>query len=340
MAKLGIWKVDRHDPVHGTAPGKPLHLKRSQIGLEKSLEDWIANDVSLIGEGLTIVGRQIVIDEGRLDLLAVDAQEHWVVIEVKPGTLDAAALTQALGYAASIDRLDAEELRATIVPRLGEFGDAETLSQIVDEQLRSEGEARPVAVLLVGAGIHPGLERTKEFLGRYRVRIKIVSFEVFELDGGPQLLVREVVKEPTPREPQAEQRKLTVEAIRKRAAAEGVAEQFDRFVKMSKDAGLAVQSQRASVRIAPPANRTRFLMYASPDSGGLRVYTGPREFAEFYPKEITDDEAAEALGPDSPGGLLRGAELSARLDRIERFLIEKFPAEMVSSRTADKTMNI
>lgn len=320
MANLGIWRIVGPGSDQQAATGVPVRVKRSEIEKEKHLEDWIANDVTLIGERLTIVGRQIVIDEGRLDLLAIDAQDHWVVIEVKPGRLDAAALTQALGYAASIDKLDAEELREKVVPRLSEFGDAETLTHIVDEQLRSEGEERPIAVMLVGAGIHPGLERTREFLGRCKVRIRIVSFGVFELDGGPQLLAREVVEEPAPRTPQAERRKLTVPAIRERAVVEGVAEQFNRFVNMSERAELAVQPQRASVRIAPPANRTRFLMYASPQGGGLLIYTGPQQFNEFF--GIAEEEAADALGSANDGRVLAGAELDARLDQIEKFLTE------------------
>ena len=64
------------------------------------------------------------------------------------------------------------------------------------ELLTDEGEEREIAVLLVGAGIHPGLERVSEFLGRFGVPIEVVSFEVFELDGGPPLLIREAVDEP------------------------------------------------------------------------------------------------------------------------------------------------
>ena len=320
MAKLGIWRIDE-------ASATPQTVTRSHVGLEKNLEDWIANDVTLIGEGLTIVGRQISIDKGRLDLLALDEQDRWVVIEVKPGMLVPDALTQALGYASSIAGLDAADLQERVKHRLGKFGDAEELSARVEQQLGNEGEQREIAVLLVGAGVHPGLNRTKEFLGRFRVPIRIVSFEVFELDTGPKLLVREVVEEQA--EPSTPPRRLTVEAIRQRADDEGVVEQFDRFVKMSREAGLAVQPQRLSVRIAPPANRTRFLMYASPHKRGMSIYTGPPQFAEFFPP-ITEDEAAEALGPDGEGGFLEGAELDARLERIEQFLTEKLPRPDIS----------
>ena len=60
-----------------------------------------------------------------------------------------------------------------------------------------DGTDREFAVLLVGAGIHPGLARMNDFLGRYGVPISVVSFEVFGLNRGPQLLIRERIEEPT-----------------------------------------------------------------------------------------------------------------------------------------------
>ena len=65
------------------------------------------------------------------------------------------------------------------------------------QQLAGEPDEREIAVLLVGAGTHAGLERMNEFLARFGVPISVVSFEVFELEGGPRLLIREVVDEPT-----------------------------------------------------------------------------------------------------------------------------------------------
>ena len=227
---------------------------------------------------MTLIGRQITIDDGSLDLLAIDSQDRWLVIEITPGLLNSDALTQALYYASSIARLGADQLNGELEARLDDFGDTETLSASVKQQLNDEAEGREIAVMLVGAGINPGLERRNEFLGRFGVPVSVVSFEVFELHGGPQLLIREVVDEPN--EPPAPHRRLTVDAIRRWAIAVGVAEQFDRLMRMAEDAGLAVEPQRVSVRIAPPTNRTRFLMCAQPHSGDgggeLRIHVGPR----------------------------------------------------------------
>lgn len=247
------------------------------------------------------------------------------MIEIKPGRLDSGALEQALYYASSLARLDADELRGKLEPGLAKFGDPKTLSARVKQQLDGEGEEREIAVLLVGAGVHSGLERMNEFLARFDVPIGIVSFEVFKLVDGPQLLIREVVDEPTESDGP-----ISVDAIRAYAAEVGVREQFDRFVKMSEQAGLPVQPQRASVRVAPPANRTRFLMYAGPrtsaSGGELGIWVGPGQFAEWFP-HIDENKAVAALGKYDDGGYLTGQALNDRLDEIERFLTESFPPQ-------------
>ena len=324
MTKLAAWSIDGQHVEGSSQQSEPKRVGRSQIGLESHLEEWIANDVTLVAEGLTLVGRQVSIDDGRLDLLAIDSQDRWLVIEIKPGVLDHSALTQALYYASPIARLGADELYEKLEARLVDFDDADTLSARVKQQLNDEGEDREIAVMLVGAGVHPGLERMNEFLGRFGIPISVVSFDVFELAGGQQLLIREVVDEPT--EPTAPRPRLTVDAIRGCAVDVGVGKQFDRFVKMAREAGLAVQPQRASVRIAPPTNRTRFLMYARPgtgDGGGeLLIHAGPKQFAEFFP-HIDEREAIEALGR-LDGACESGEALDALLDQIERFLTDKF----------------
>lgn len=140
-----------------------------------------------------------------------------MVIEIKPVRLDAGALGQALYYASSLAHFGGNDLFEKLQPGLGRFGDVEMLSARVKELLDGEGDGtkREIAVLLVGAGIHPGLARMNDFLGRYAVPISVVSFEVFGLNRGPQLLIRERTEEPT--EAPRPRRRYTVEAIRAKA---------------------------------------------------------------------------------------------------------------------------
>ena len=290
--------------------------------MERHLENWIEADSTLIGGGLTIVGRQITIDDGRLDLLAIDSHDQWVVIEIKPGVLGTGALNQALYYASSLARLSAEDLRTRLTSWLKGKPDATQRLARISQLLDDESERRDITVLLVGIGsISPGLQRMKDFLGHFEVPISTVTFEVFSDDPGSKLLIREVIEEPSEPTVTPKRRPMrSLEGIRQRAVKAGVGAQFDRFVKMSEDAGLAVRPYRVTVMIAPPANRARFLMYATPRHGGIEIAAGPGAFAEFF--DVTIGEAKEALGP-SVGRFLKGAELDARLDQIERFLVQK-----------------
>ncbi len=309
MADLGVWTVGE---------GAPQRVGRSGVGLEQNLEDWIANDSSLLADGLTIVGRQVRLDGGPLDLLAIDLQERWVVIELKRERLYRKALAQALDYASSIAAMDGDRLTELLQPGLATLGDADELSATIGRQLSVEDEAREVAVLLAGVGVDAGLERIVAHLGGFGVPISIVSFEAFELhDGGSRLLIREVTDEQTER--QARGPRPSIDTIRQRARDAGVEVQFDRFVRMSQEAGLAVRPYTRSVMIAPPTARNRYLMLARPERGGIYMHAGPEKFAEFFPP-LTETDATAAIGPFDPRRTFTGADLDARLDQIEAFL--------------------
>ena len=221
-------------------------------------------------------------------------------------------------------RLSADELCAKLEPGLKEFGDAGMLSARVRQFLDSEayGGAREIAVALVGVGVTADLERMQEFLGRFKMSIDVVSFEVFELAGGPRLLIREVTEEhaDAPSRPRPER---SVEAIRQRAAAERVLEPFDRFIGMSEDASLFVRPYTLSVMVTPPGHHGRVLMYATPRAGGIHINAGPDAFAEFF--DVSEQEAVDALDPGNVDQFLTGEALDARIEQIRKFLKEKLP---------------
>ena len=109
MTNRAGWRIDESGSSHPDQAPLLSAVEQSHLGVsEEQLESWIAADAKLIGGGLTIVGRQVRIDDGILDLLAIDARDRWVVIELKAGRLEDAALHQALGYASSLARLSAD----------------------------------------------------------------------------------------------------------------------------------------------------------------------------------------------------------------------------------------
>ena len=144
MADLGVWTID------GDAPQR---APRAHVDLERQLEDWIANDSSLLADGLTIVGRQVWVDGGPLDLLAIDLQDRWVVIELKRART---ARDHPGARLRSIAQMDSEDLEALLRRGLAALGDADELSRTVRRQLEGEDGPREVAVLLAGLGAMPG----------------------------------------------------------------------------------------------------------------------------------------------------------------------------------------
>lgn len=334
MAKLAVWSISPRSAEIGSEESEPKRVGRSGVGLEKYLEDWIVNDVSLIGEGLTLVGRQVTIDDGRLDLLAIDSRDRWVVIELKAGRLHSDVVTQALYYASSLALLDADDLCGKLFNQFSDekhfrwkvgphFENQEAFRAKVRKQVENEGEEREIALMLVGTGISAGVERMNKFLGRFGIPIEIVSFEVFKPNDGPLLLVREVIEEPIPAlrpEP-----KYTVEAVRKLAGKAGVLEPLNRFIEMSRQANLAVQPQMSSIRIAPQRDRRRLLLYVEPipgaaigRNGKLRFYWDLGALNEFY--GIDEQTAEEALGRLDEDRTHSGEDLDKRLAQIDQFL--------------------
>ena len=341
MGKLAVWSIDPRSAESGSQESEPKRLEPSSVGLEKCLEDWIVRDVSLIGQGLTLVGRQVTINDGRLDLLAIDSRDRWVVIELKAGMLDSRVVTQALDYASSLAMLNADDLCQVLCNQFTDekhfrwkvgkhFDNQEAFRAKVRKQVENDGESREIALMLVGTGIYPSAERMSAFLGRFGIPIEIVSFEAFKPDNGPQLLVREVIEEsiqpprPTP--------KHSVEKVRNLACKAGVREPLDRFIEMSRQAGLAVQPQQTSIRIAPANDKRWLLLYAEPirdtknaGKGKLSFHWEVDAFKKFY--GMDRQQVEEGLGRLDENRAASGKALDERLNQIEQFLKKLSEAE-------------
>jgi len=112
MMNIGIWQGDRN--------GCLRRLGEAAIELEKHLEKWIASDPSLVQQGLIVIGNQVQLACGRVDLLCLDLQGRWIVIEVKRGLVSRDTIAQVIDYGACMDLLSADDLRAILKPHLDE----------------------------------------------------------------------------------------------------------------------------------------------------------------------------------------------------------------------------
>lgn len=182
MRKLAVWQMSK---------GTLARIDEASIELEKHLETWIAEDPTLLQAGLVIVGRQVQLGAGPLDLLGIDPQGRWVVIEIKRGDLDRKAVTQVLDYAACVSALSADELRSKTEAYLSDRGLG--LEELLEQRGALDSldpEQRQVLLVVVGTGTAPGLERVVNLLSKHTMPISVILFDVFKLDGGRLLLAR------------------------------------------------------------------------------------------------------------------------------------------------------
>ena len=86
MTKNFLWQIKGKE--------KPQQLSVDVNFLERHLEDWIESDPNLLQPGLQIVGRQLQVIGGKLDLLGLDPNGRLVVIEIKQGSVHREAIAQ------------------------------------------------------------------------------------------------------------------------------------------------------------------------------------------------------------------------------------------------------
>jgi len=311
MQRIGLW--------HITQDG-PRKLEAVRVDLEQYLEDWIARDPSLLQQGLVIVGRQIGLEGGRLDLLGLDPQGRWAVIEIKSGRVRRETIAQALDYASCIARMPQDELYQKAKAYLQNCGTSlEALLEERGGQDSDDSEGRDVVMYVVGTGSEPGLERMVDYLSEtYDMPITLVSYEVFEIGGQQQILVRELTDLETSPPARSARPGPTVEDICAQAEQAGIGREFRMILDVASKHNLYPRPYKRSIMYTPPSNRTRtlFTVWATPGAGRLLwVYIGPQAFAEFYP--VTEECVTSLIG--AGWQKMTGADVEtfvANLDRL------------------------
>lgn len=90
-------------------------LSEATITLERDIEDHLVHNLDFIESGLKLVGRQVQIDVGRIDILAEDAKGTRVVIEVKVGDAKDSAVGQIARYMGWYLKVDGTAPRGILI---------------------------------------------------------------------------------------------------------------------------------------------------------------------------------------------------------------------------------
>lgn len=291
--KIGLWQINENNPAR---------LDHASLNLEKYLEDWIEADSTLLQFGLVIVARQMHIEAGYIDLLAIDSQGRWIVIEIKRGQLERQTIAQVIDYASCISTISDEELKEKTNAYLEPKGTSiQALLQERSAEEAVEQGNRDVELVVVGIGKMVGLDRMTDYLSNnFNMPLSVVSFSAFKDDFDRMLLVREL-SEPDRKQQIKSKSTKSLEQICELADNAGVGESFREILSAARDLELYPRPYKKSIMYTHPSHRNRmlFTVVAIKQNDGLRMYVGPIEFAEFYP--ISEDEASDMLGLHKSG---------------------------------------
>jgi hypothetical protein len=284
MHAIGLWQI---------GDAGPARLLPVGVGAERDLEEWIARDPALLEQGLVVVGRQVRLEGGPLDLLALDPQGQWVLIEIKRERLRREVIAQAIDYASCLNRVDPAWLKGQCDAYLQRSGSTATLEALLEQRgraLEDEAEGRDVIIYLVGTGYDPGLERMVVYLAeKAELVVRIVTFSTFQAHDGRMLLAREIHESVT--EAPAVTRQSTSKAppladLLMKADANGIGGVVRVLCALADELGFYPRTYIRSIMFAPATHRGRCLFVVwldrrQRDPGVAKAYIAPEAIEQF-----------------------------------------------------------
>ncbi len=194
--KTSVWFVEN---------GATLRLQdRVVLDSEKRLEDWIVSDLSLLGEPLLLLGRQVYTTGGPLDVLAMDGEGALVIAELKRDRTPREVVAQVLDYASWV-----REQTPRGIDELCRKTHGKSLADTFRAQFQydlPESACTSHRMIVVAAQLDDSSERIIRYLQEHHeIDINAVFFSVYQVVG-QEMLVRAWLADPVETQQRAEAR--------------------------------------------------------------------------------------------------------------------------------------
>lgn len=289
-ADVAIWRL-----VDNT----PQRYRPASLKYEKYLEDWIERDPSLVSPDLHLVGRQIKLDTGYLDILGIDTLGRWAAIELKKTGVRRHTVAQALDYAGCLAEMSPAKLKALVKQCLAQRG-----IEVHGFMRRLDlddwiFEASEILIYVVGTSRDINLDRLLKHTSFQGNPIRVVTFDIYKNSDGEQVLLRQlseadivpISQPPTSAAKIPTQLQLPLvkddrlERLFQIAENNGIGNEFRKVYDLAMQLGLYPKIFKWSIMYAPQQNKNRVLIctWVNSRSGRLDVYFNTDAFAEFYP---------------------------------------------------------
>lgn len=186
--------------------GQLVELSKQRLDDEQRLEDWIADNVSLLGLDVLVIGRQIRSQSGgRIDLLAIDRQGDLLILELKRDRTPREVVAQTLDYASWVADLLPQQIGEIAQAYLGKpLPEAfqEAFESPVPEVINNDHR-----IVIVASELDDSSERIVQYLStRHSVNINVVFFTCFQ-QGKKELVGRAWLLDPEQVEERSEARR-------------------------------------------------------------------------------------------------------------------------------------
>lgn len=189
MHQVRLWEI--------TADRKLAEIPARYTNLEQWIEDWLADDISVLDPNLLVIGRQVRTSfGGAIDLLCMDGDGNLVVVELKRGQTPRDVTSQALEYSSWVKGLGYDEITGVAAAYPGIEGDLEAAfrekygAELPDEL--NQGHR----TLIVAESVDASTDRVVGYLAEMGVPINAVTLQHFEGGDGRELLAQVHLIEP------------------------------------------------------------------------------------------------------------------------------------------------
>lgn len=186
--EMAIWRM---------AESGPVQISSSPLNFEQRLEDMLANDATMTGTDLLVLGRQVQTTYGGyVDILALDAEARVHVLELKRDRTPRDVVAQTLDYGSWAQGLSIDDLEQIYRDHNGSAYELDTsFAERFDAPLPDVVNADQ-QFTIVASELDATSDRIVEFLAEgYGVPINALFFRHFE-DEGREYLARTWLLDP------------------------------------------------------------------------------------------------------------------------------------------------
>lgn len=167
-----------------TLEGKKLET--STLNTEKELEDLLYNNIAMLNPDWLIIGRQVAVEGGYIDILCIDRGGSLIVVELKRNLTPREVAAQAIDYASCVSTWQIEDIAQAYIKYTN---DTNTINDAYKNKFNIELDeesinSNSVNIVVVAAKMDKSTERIITYLNeKYGVPINILFFSVFNHNG-------------------------------------------------------------------------------------------------------------------------------------------------------------